>query len=108
MIMDFRLDGIHLQSDDNVKLANSCLFDNLIIQQNGRHGVYAQGANANACRFSSVILSNNAGWGVYDRSAAGNNHVSCLTQSNGRFMTDIRSVLPYDPKLLLAAVRTVE
>ncbi len=103
VIMDFRLDGIHLQSDDNVKLLNSCLFDNLIIQQNGRHGVYAQGANANACRFSSVILSDNAGWGVYDRSAAGNNYVSCLTQSNGRFMTDIRSVMPYDPKLLLAA-----
>jgi len=104
LVVGFHYDGIHIESTDPVKNANTWEVHNCVLVTNGRHGLYVAGGNSQGgCAFSTQMLGN-SGWAVYERSFLGNTYVGCLAEANGHFATDIRSIVPHptDPSVVCA------
>ena len=51
--------------------------------ENGRHGMYVDGADVNASHIVDFNSHGNTGWGIYDSSFLGNHYFGLHTDSNG-------------------------
>ena len=62
--------------------ANNWSLENVLIEQNGGHGLHVIGADANAGVAVAVSAMGNGGWGFLDESFLGNTYVACHTENN--------------------------
>lgn len=79
-VMRFGQDGVAVVASwngDEQTLGNANLWDiqTSAFFNNGRHGLYVDGADANAGMSMMIDVSSNGGWGIYDSSFLGNTHV---------------------------------
>ena len=87
-VTGFARDGIAFAgaSDANqVQLGNtnSWRIEYSLSGYNGRHGLYAAGADANAGTAFACHFDGNGAWGVSDQSFLGNSYYGCHTEVNG-------------------------
>jgi hypothetical protein len=59
-------------------------FEDVLISENGNHGIYFQGGDANQCTVFHCDARDNKGVGFYDHSFLGNQFLSCMAHLNGR------------------------
>lgn len=82
--------GITVSADvSNGTNASGSIFRNILIANNGKHGIYFQGGDANKCSCYDIDVRDNKGVGIYDHSFLGNFFSGCMAHSNERnYMAD--------------------
>jgi hypothetical protein len=88
-IMNFSGDGINVDATAGVGVgasegnANLFQFYRVRVSNNGRHGIFVDGADSNAGIGISVDATGNVGYGIKDSSFLGNTWIACHADGNG-------------------------